>query len=207
MGQIVPRPDDTLERKLRDHERRLSDLARSSLTVATTFPDEPFDKQEVLFLASPTAGIVWHFRYRADSTSLFKWEAVGSQEGLFTEVVATEATTFVGSPTSYTNLTTVGPIIQIPLTGEYRIEHGAAIGNTAAATSYMSYLYDGVNDALDAHSARVTAGAGQGASVSRRRRITPLLAGAVVVARYRVSAGTGVFADRWIDVRPLRVAV
>ena len=43
----------------------------------TALPASPADAQEIAFLVDAANGIVWRFRYRAASTSPYRWEFTG----------------------------------------------------------------------------------------------------------------------------------
>lgn len=166
--------------------------------IVTTLPVTPMDGDEVHYLADATNGVIWHLRYRWDSTSTYKWEFVGGRP-LYAEVTTSESTT----STSYTNLATTGPEIALPLAGDYDVAFGAAF-STNAEIGLMSYAIGGTA-AVDADSVRIgPADADQG-SHSRMRRKAGLTA-VTLTAKYRSFGGASVTClDRWMAVTPVRV--
>jgi len=85
--------------------------------TVTSLPSSPTDGQEVYYVADATNGVVWHLRYRAGSSSSYKWEFVGGAE--LRAEVATGETVAVGA--SYIDFATVGPTVTAPLAGDYNI--------------------------------------------------------------------------------------
>src|SRR5205823_156654 len=82
-------------------------------------------------------GVAWHLRYRAGSTSAYKWEFVGGPD-LFTEgggsikTAASEA-----APVKLTG----GPTLVFPLNGDYEICMGLFLAlNVPGATNVVGYL-------------------------------------------------------------------
>ena len=103
-----------------------------SIPLTSVLPVSPVDKQEIYFQTTggsdqwQTQGVVWHLRYRAGSTSPYKWEILGGQplfaSGGNPSVTSTSFVTFAGAPTMH-----------LPAKGEYRIEIGA-YGNIVPST-------------------------------------------------------------------------
>lgn len=186
----------------RDLKRRVSDLWRkAAVPRVTSLPSSPTDGQVIDYVADATNGVIWRFRYNADSSSAYKWEFVGGAS-LF-QLVATSQST---SSTSYTDLTTVGPTVTAPLAGDYDVEIGAfGRTNSAGATARMSYSVGGAA-ATDADSIRFdTAAANNGLVSSKLERKTGLSAATALKAKYMTGAGTALFLDRWMRVLPVRV--
>lgn len=169
--------------------------------LVSALPSSPYDGQECYYLADASAGIVWHLRYRAASSSIYKWEVFGGSS-LAGYIAAQEPT----SSGVYVDLATVGPSVTAPLAGDYDIAHGAAmVHNTASAFMGMSYSV-GATAALDTDWAvchEMLANMAQ--ETNTRRRKTVVVAGSAIVTKYRTSGGIAQFSDRWLWVTPIRV--
>ena len=178
-------------------------------TFVSALPGSPVDGQEVYYQSATMAtdGVVWHLRYRAGSSSAYKWELVGGA-ALYSAVDTAETQ----AATTYGNLATVGPQITLPLAGDYELEYGcllnaAAASATTAADAAMSIAI-GAAAAVDAdwlygYSASGT----QYANHARKRRKTGLAAATAIVTKYKKFTGaTPSFADRWLSAIPVRVA-
>jgi hypothetical protein len=114
--------------------------------VVSALPTNPYDGQEVYYLASATKGVVWHLRYRAASASAYKWEYLG---GAALTAQQTDLTGVFGTGTwgtlkqlaadSATNS------IILPLAGDYELQHNGTIEQNTAATPhcYLAVGYGG----------------------------------------------------------------
>jgi hypothetical protein len=172
--------------------------------LSIALPLLPQDGDEVYFqnAAMATSGIVWHLRYNAVSASAYKWEFLGGQP-LLDEVPTQEAIGAAGG--TYGTLTTAGPVAVLPLAGDFVVRIGARI--TAAGDSIGTMSYDiGGTGAVDADgaSARSDSTARDFAAVRVRRKNA--LTAVTLTAKYRRnSANATFFADRWMEVTPVRV--
>lgn len=168
--------------------------------LVSSLPASPKDGQTVDYLADATNGVVWRLRYRAASGSTHKWEFVGGPP-LTGEVEASEST----ASTTYAALTTAGPSITLPLAGDYDVTLRALAGNAIEASILMSYSI-GATPAADADAASFFNKGGEAGNYTsqRTKRKTGLPAEALV-AKYRTTAGTGVFGGRFMAVTPVRV--
>ena len=187
-------------------QRNFDDLAllggnlQPKTASGTTFPTSPYEGQKFTYVADSTNGVLWTFEYHATGSSYDWWFTGGPP--LFAEVATQENT---GSA-NYAALTTAGPSITLPLTGDYMVQQGAAIYNSSNAIIYMSYDI-GASTATDADGILHYSGAGTNpinTAVTRIRRKTGLAASALV-SKYKTSAGTAVFENRWMSVTPVRV--
>lgn len=97
----------------------------------TSLPASPVDGQEVYYLADATTGVVWHLRYRAASSSSYKWEFVGGPP--------LHSANFSGAHNSSQNYyIDSGISLTVPLAGEYLAEQiGRIGGNNVPAGSRM----------------------------------------------------------------------
>jgi hypothetical protein len=97
--------------------------------IVTSLPTNPIDGQECYYLADATNGIMWRFRYRAASSSAYKWEFVGGGwlRSASSGVVQPNAT-------SYTD---IGINITLPLSGDYIGRQSGRGGSTVAGNNRM----------------------------------------------------------------------
>lgn len=174
--------------------------------IGTTLPAVPVDGQEFVLVDSLTAPTyAWRFRYLAAKASN-RWLFVGGAP-LIAEVATVENTL----SSSYVALTTPGPIITIPVAGDYHVEHGFKnnqSGATGIGVAVMSYDI-GATAAVDADA--IFAGLNNAnfqASVARAKRKAGLAAVALT-AKYKIIGGasgnTSMFAERWLQVTPIAV--
>lgn len=171
-------------------------IRETSMGRSTTFPSSPVDGDIHVYPADTTNGVMWHFMYNSGSASAHKWEFIGGSP-LYAEVVTSEGT----ASTTYAALATAGPSIAIPKVGDYMVEIGAGVSNTGVAVTAMSYDIGGTG-AVDADSVQQNNVAR--AQVVRLRRKAGLTA-VTLTAKYRVSATTGTWQDRWMAITPVRV--
>lgn len=169
-------------------------------TVVSALPSTPYDGQEIFYLVNAT-GTVWHLKYQGQSLASFKWAFVGGSP-IYAEVTTQESLT----STSYAALANAGPSIAVPLPGDYLVTQGATHNqNTASANSFMSYDIGGTG-AVDADGIFWQNATALNAYVpgTRTRRKT-LATALTLTSKYKVSAGSGTFRDRWMSVIPIRV--
>lgn len=143
-------------------------------------------------------GAVWHLRYRAASASAYKWEFVGGATTANKVVAAVTATSpsNAGKPG--------GPVITIPLAGEYLIEYGATVQGSGSGYAAITPFYNSLTLSLGADNEAVQYPATY-ASVSEKtyEALTP--AGNVLEVVYRTDAGTATFIRRYLTATPIRV--
>jgi hypothetical protein len=154
-------------------------------------------------------GAVWHLRYREAGASGKKWESVGGarlnhsvKDGTISDAEAT-------SSASYAALATAGPLITLPLAGDYEITIGCTVyGATASAISSMSYDIGGTG-AADADAVQVyQTTAANIVTVPSRVRVKTALSAVTLTAKYKSSAsgsGGANFWNRTMSARPVRV--
>ena len=153
-------------------------------------------------------GAVWHLRYRAASASAYKWEAVGASP--VSNIVATAEFTTGGSYGAATAPVTAGPLLTVPLKGDFIVSLGANIQpNAANGFGLMSYKI-GAAAATDADAISLRTGSG-GANdsgyVYRDKLQTFTAATTDLLAQYRYggSASRADFDSRFISITPIRV--
>lgn len=173
-------------------------MAVDPLTPAvTSLPVSPIDGQVVDFVADGANGVVWQLRYRAASSSTYKWERIGGA-AMQAEIQTAEA-----SPgSSFGDCATVGPSVVLPLGGDYDISFGcemdtdATIGASSAAPKLGSAATNG-NDSIYSYPGMIL-------SPARTIRRTGLASGATIKLQYQ-SPDTGTtFGRRFLAVTPVR---
>lgn len=174
--------------------------------LVTTLPASPVDAQEVYLQADATNGVIWELRYNAGSASAYKWEFIGGSP-LYNEVTADDSI----DSTTYGEIATHGPAIPLPRIGDYDVTIGANFYNLAAGTQqvYYSFALSGVAGAVDGDAivASLTSAGGPGRGNYMRAKRKTFTTVQTVVAQYRVqSAAGGHVFDRWMSIRPIRLA-
>jgi hypothetical protein len=91
----------------------------------TSLPTGPIDQQECVYVADITAGIKHHLKYRAASTSSFKWERIGGpplHASSAIDIAPASGTWLEPSPVCR---------VTLPLAGDYMVEYGMTGGGNA----------------------------------------------------------------------------
>lgn len=114
--------------------------------LVTSLPSNPLDGQEVYYLADAANGMIWHLRYRAASSSAYKWEFVGGSPFNMQLDTSTILNTFpvVGS-TGYGYATAAGGSRSAPLAGDYLIEGNALFDPNGTLTYILLAAFAGAN--------------------------------------------------------------
>lgn len=179
-------------------------------------PATPYDGQ-VAYLrvtdVTPSGNIdgkIWAFRYRAGSSSAFKWEFIGGPPMMLEASAA-----FIINPTT-ANLwvdDASQPTLTIPRQGEYVIADGAFVQSASSGpvNIYQDVWYTPPAGTLTQLSRFIVLGAtalGDAASLSLQTDTGPYLAGTVLKTRGMAdTAGRTVsFSLRWLSLLPVRVA-
>ena len=178
--------------------------ASGAPTPATTLPGSPVNNQQTI-LTDSTSAPTYYWLLQYNSTAA-KWQFIGGSP-LYAEVTTAETT----SSTTYAALTTAGPTVTVPNAGDYMVELGFQLnaqGGTPAH-SFMSYDIGGTG-AVDADAAVAWSYATQtvnpGGSAYRRRKKTAISASTALTSKYKVSANTGGFAQRYISILPIQIS-
>lgn len=182
-------------------------IGRPRVTALTAgqqgIPSPIPDGFEVVYVADATNGILWTLKYNAGSASAYKWEVIGGSD-LFALVASASTTTSA----TYADLAAgAGPDVTVPLAGDYDVQIGASVGNNAVGQeAFMSYAIGGTAasdvDMVQYFPAETSS---KRHSVAGQRRKTAIAAATLLRAKYRVGGGTGMWQDRWMRVRPVRV--
>jgi hypothetical protein len=172
----------------------------AQIPLVTSLPASPIDGQEIYYLADATNGIIWHLRYRASSSSAYKWEFVGGSS-LLAETAADAGLT--------TTIAVIGPSLTLPLAGNYDFGFGARSwqANTAGASSNVWIYLNGsqianIDNWQGSPGTSITLWAGH---TMRRTRGTATASGWVADLRGSVSTGSGIASARWLEICPVRV--
>jgi hypothetical protein len=131
---------------------------------------------------------------------VLKWVFMGGP-ALFAEVTTVQGT----ASTTFVALATAGPSITVPRAGDYDVEIGCRVENASTASAVHSYDIGGTG-AVDADGVIHATTLNNGPQGGRPRRKTGLAASTALVSKYRTTAGTAMFSNRWMRVTPVRVS-
>lgn len=190
-------------------QQRLEAVERLVLpTVLLTdkrLPENPFDGQ--IADVQIEEGINWRFRYNAGSSSSKKWEFQFGPP-LYNEVTPSDN---IASAAYVAFSPNPGPVLTVPLAGDYYVDIGARIiSPVAGSDTFFSYTIgataavddDGINsrqsDAASGHNIR--------SHYQRRRRKNDLTAGVVLTGQGKNSASSASIGTRWFSLQPIRVS-
>lgn len=159
----------------------------------------PTDQQVVIVIADATTDVEWMFQFDSSSG---RWRFVGGPP-LEAEVETSETTAAV----AYGNLATIGPTVNIPITGTYLISHGCWHSSSAASQNSIFMSYDiGGTGAVDADSVTSLGLSAVNSSFNNVARTKKKAVGVVaLVAKYKVGGGTQGFGKRWLSALPVFV--
>src|SRR5262252_441821 len=108
----------------------------AAVPLYTSLPASPVDGQVIDYLADATNGVVWRLRYRAASSSSYKWEFIGGPP-LHKEYLAYESFASY-QPNTWGGISANDPSVTVPLAGDYdTVATGVMSVNSVAATIYM----------------------------------------------------------------------
>ena len=166
--------------------------------LSATPPGSPFEGQ--LWGLSPTAGVVWVFRYNAGSASAYKWEFVGGpplyqEQTNFNGSDVTNSTVYIAPPTN------AGPDITIPRAGDYDV----LIGGQISGQGVLGYAIGGTAASDDDALSGMTTGNNYSAGITRRK--TGLAAATLLATRIKnPPANSCTFLRRRMSVTPVRIS-
>lgn len=177
-------------------------LAAAALPqYVTSLPSSPVDGQTVVYAADATNGVMWTLRYRAASSSSYKWEFVGGTSMATYGATTSRSTT----STTYTALTGEAIEVTVPLAGDYRIEHGFAKGYLNATGYFEQTVKLGTAAASGANGVMIENALNTWTSSSLSLVATGLAASSVLALQHQVNTGTAAFQRRWLTAVPVRV--
>jgi hypothetical protein len=182
----------------------------ASAPLVTSLPSAPIDGQEIRYIADATNGVIWNLRYRAASSSSYKWEFIGGPP--LSSQVGTNAQYGAGVTTSsLTAADLSGPYVTVPLAGDYQLQGSAFCLNSVGGNLGGCFFWiasDGATGWSFTDFATTTAATNNvGASISGTRLRTGLSASTQISLRYATSSGTNSaqFWNRYLSATPVRV--
>lgn len=172
--------------------------------LVTSLPSNAIDGQEVRYLADNTNGIVWNLRYRAGSSSAYKWEFIGGQP-LYSFIATWEGTT-TNYP-NYTNLATSGPSLSVPLAGQYMVDLSYISQETNGGYS-TTIVTQATGAPLDVANAlfQIDATTADVQTSFTSRALTLTTTNPLRVLYARNGTGTANFGQRHLRFTPIRVS-
>jgi len=170
-------------------------------SIGTSLPSTPTDGMEYTLVDSLTAPTyAWRFKYVAGITGANKWVFVGGSPAY--AFVATRETT---TSTTYVNLTTNGPQIIVPRTGDYIVRYGCGAFHSVAGQACAIGV--AVGDTTPAVDELIFCAAnGYTMMLVGEQKLLAVPSGSAIKDRYRTTSATGSFENRWIEVEPVAVA-
>ena len=166
----------------------------------TSLPSPQYDGQEIVYVADAANGVLWRLRYNAGSASAYKWEFVG---GSALRQYVAAATGAIGV-TGYAVMGG-GPVLTLPLSGDYDVAFGAFGGVTAANYYNIAPAFLPAA-AIDEDSIQWWGDTGNELHDQYREiRKTGLVGGNQVQLHMKVAAGTMNASKRVLWLRPVRV--
>jgi hypothetical protein len=175
-------------------------------TVVTGLPSNPFDGQMIDYVADPTNGVVWRFRYRAASASVYKWEFAGGSS-LVGEALADSGRTLTSAST-WSGIDANDPRVTVPLAGDYEAETVTSMSCDRAGTLAIGIKVGATEPILGTNAAYAYLDLGTGSAViSQDRKLLAVAASTVLQQRYWQNAGSANLGRRSssLKIRPVRV--
>ena len=172
--------------------------------LLSALPSNPYDGQEFYYVADATSGVIWHLRYRGSSASAYKWEYLGGSPWL-AQNMNWEAVS--GSVNVWNDAPTPGPLVTLPLAGDYIFDAAANMQSNAVATSLgigLAFGAAAVSNDDAGYLPYPTANAGYAVQRIGMRR-NGLTAGTVVKIKYLASSGSLTVSSRSLRATPVRV--
>jgi len=180
----------------------------SDPALVSVLPSSPTEGQEVYFQNAfmEGQGVIWHLRYRgknadnSNNASAYKWEVLGQPAPLWLE-----DPNVVNVNQTANNDTTTLLSMNLPLAGDYTVEHGVSgSNNTANAISYQAVTFGGANTALDDIQIQLGS-ANMVFTMHRKIKKTGLASGIAVKLQMRVGSGQVTAYRRYLSIIPVRV--
>jgi hypothetical protein len=193
-----------------------ADICDANLSgpIVSTLPGSPFNGQEILFqnAAMASIGALWQLKYRTAAAGSYKWECKGGTYLIAS--VDTSSSTLSTSSFAAPGTGTVGPVVTVPLAGDYDVTMGfraARPTSTTAGVTYPAYMgfargaaavadADIITTRTDTGSLAPLLASGFGGRVS-----TFATAGEVLTAKYQAVDTTIAVLYRSLGIRPVRV--
>lgn len=171
-----------------------------TIPLVSSLPSPAYDGQEVYLLVDATNGIVWHMRYRAASTSAYKWEFVGGAP------LEPPQTASLNPLTAYA--TVPGLTVTLPRSGDYKISFGSAAYASNAGATINIAIKRGAAATADTDGFRlqfpsanlVTAGH------AWSKIFTGCVAADVYALQAKISVNNGNIEGTWLSILPVRLS-
>jgi hypothetical protein len=173
----------------------------ASAPLVTSLPSAPIDGQEIRYVADATNGVIWNLRYRAASSSTYKWEFIGggSLMDYQSGVLSFTDNTFGGAVANT-------PSVTVNIPGVYLIQFGAYMYGTTTTARNLRMGVDGCGiSATDTESVvadQVTSVMGVQAMNQFRATLTTT---GTLSCKYKTSALTSQAQMRSLNIIPIRV--
>lgn len=172
-------------------------------SYGTTPPVSPSTGDIWVFPFDATNGVNWIFRYNSGSASTYKWEFVGGPP-TYSEITAANTTTVTPG---WTNLSVVGPQVQVPRAGDYWCWGAANMFHSSGAGAFLGVaINDGTPPTPEALATLDGASIGRWLSVPGVR-LNGMAANDFARLRYaQQGPGTLSAQFRSVHVTPIRVS-
>lgn len=174
----------------------------ASAPLVTSLPSAPIDGQEIRYVADATNGVIWNLRYRAASSSLYKWEFVG---GAPLSASTISGITGTISSTSFVSASGGNISVSLPLAGDYWTTTTILGTNNTGGAWWMGGLDGPGSTIVDQFCARLMTSSAnyfQNGAASILRTFT---SSGTVDMKYRVTSGIATIAERGFSLTPIRV--
>ena len=170
--------------------------------LVTSLPSNAIDGQEVRYLADNTNGIIWNFRYRAGSSSTYKWEFIGGAP-ISTQHDNGTQYTLTHAAGSYSDVLTKA----VPLAGDYLI-NGACLLTTTSGNDAIICINTTTSRNINYYVARMSNAASQYENGNRTIVLSGLAANTTVaLSDYHVAQGSGsTVGNANLVITPIRVS-
>ena len=173
-------------------------ITNGSSMYGTTLPSSPVNGQEFYYVADATNGVIWHLRYNS-SEPTYKWEYLGGSS--LTQQISTDEST--NTQNAWVNLTTNGPSITLPRSGDYLVRYGALMNTNNQGVLAVGPAIGDTTPMVNASVSVSTSGGyenGSGSWVATGRSASDILK-----LRYYTNVSTGYYQFRYIEVIPIRI--
>jgi hypothetical protein len=174
--------------------------------LVSSLPGSPVDGQEVFYLADATTGAVWHLRYRAASSSPYKWELVGGSELVS---VATGSSPTTGTGASWSPVLSDGngtTRVVPPLSGDYDVRWGVtAVASAGSNTGVGAARSTDANPTTDCLVNFGLSAASVNFQGNGNGRVFAASAGTAILMFYLYTGTVVTFFNRRLYIRPIRV--
>ena len=163
----------------------------SGIPLVTSLPTSPVDGQEVYYQSAAMAadGVVWHLRYRASSSSAYKWEIIGQPPPLISLFGSDNYVAPAYGSYFQPGGAAVG--VTVPLAGDYDVT-GLCTGQmntTGAASHHLAIFKGGVQQTSDQFAWFAYAAQFDKGQTSIRTRLTAVAAATVLEVRAKINRG------------------